>query len=179
MKPSSSNSLYKKQKGAVLLVALVMILLMTLIGVSAMRGSNLQEMMIGNFRDKQVSFQAAEAALREAESTLGGVTIPPTTGAGIHDELAKGSSADYWKADFDWSGTNSKVIPITLSVVRQQPVYVIEKLDVAYIPGSDGRAVDVIGVQSAPEIMIYRVTTRGVGLSDSSFTYLQTLFRRQ
>lgn len=57
----------RQQQGAVLLVALVMLLLLTLIGVASMRGTSLQENMASNLRDSNTSFQAAEAGLRAGE----------------------------------------------------------------------------------------------------------------
>lgn len=58
------------QSGAVLLVALVMLLLLTILGAAAMRDTNLQERMAGNMRDHNLAFQAAEAALRFAEQEV-------------------------------------------------------------------------------------------------------------
>ncbi|MNO63224.1 hypothetical protein D3C76_539230 [compost metagenome] len=55
------------QRGAVLLVALVMLLLLTIIGLAGMRGANLEERMAGNLREQMISFQASEAALRAGE----------------------------------------------------------------------------------------------------------------
>lgn len=55
------------QSGTVLIIALVFLLLMTLVGVAAMQGTTLQERMAGNHRDRNLAFQAAEAALREGE----------------------------------------------------------------------------------------------------------------
>jgi type IV pilus assembly protein PilX len=65
------------QNGAVLVVSLIMLLLMTLIGISAMQSTVLEEKMAGNFKDKNIAFQAAESALRDAENltdTLNGHT---------------------------------------------------------------------------------------------------------
>ncbi|MCQ4318306.1 pilus assembly protein PilX [Stutzerimonas zhaodongensis] len=59
-----------KQRGAVLLVALIMLLLLTVLGAAAMRDTNLQERMAGNMRDQSLAFQAAEAALRFAEQEV-------------------------------------------------------------------------------------------------------------
>lgn len=59
-----------KQRGAVLLVSLIMLLLLTIIGAAAMRDTNLQERMAGNMRDHSLAFQAAEAALRFAEQEV-------------------------------------------------------------------------------------------------------------
>lgn len=55
------------QRGAVLIVALVMLLLLTLISLSSMRGTALQENMASNLRESNISLQAAEAALRAGE----------------------------------------------------------------------------------------------------------------
>lgn len=57
----------RKQKGVVLIVALVLMLTMTVVSVSSMSTSNLEQKMSANVRDRQVAFQAAEAALREGE----------------------------------------------------------------------------------------------------------------
>jgi type IV pilus assembly protein PilX len=56
-----------RQAGAVLLVSLVMLLLLTLIGLAGMRLASLEERIAGNQRDREVAFQAAEAALRAGE----------------------------------------------------------------------------------------------------------------
>lgn len=59
-----------REKGAVLIVALVMLLLLTIIGLSSMRGTSLQENMAGNMRDSNLALQASEAALRKGEEEV-------------------------------------------------------------------------------------------------------------
>lgn len=56
-----------KQGGAALLIALIMLLVLTVIGLTSMRGTSLQESMAGNLREVSLSFQAAEAGLRAGE----------------------------------------------------------------------------------------------------------------
>jgi type IV pilus assembly protein PilX len=60
------------QRGAILIIAMVMLLLLTIIGLSSMRGTSLQESMAGNMRDSSLAFQAAEAALRKGEEVVDG-----------------------------------------------------------------------------------------------------------
>ncbi|MCF6251350.1 MAG: PilX N-terminal domain-containing pilus assembly protein [Methylococcaceae bacterium] len=60
----------KKQAGVVLVVSLIMLLLLTLIGVSGMQSTGLEEKMAGNKRNRNLAFQAAEAALRHAENYI-------------------------------------------------------------------------------------------------------------
>lgn len=63
-------SLNKNQGGAILIVALIMLLLLTVIGLSSIRGTTLQERMAGNSRDESLAFQASETAMRQAESVI-------------------------------------------------------------------------------------------------------------
>lgn len=87
------NNLYalpRQQQGAVLVVALIMLLLLTIIGLSSMRGTSLQENMAGNMRDSNLALQASEAALRKGEDevrakflagTLATLEIAPLSGS--------------------------------------------------------------------------------------------------
>lgn len=65
-----NRTLLHPQSGAALIVGLVMLLIMTVIGVAAMQTSLLEEKMAGNYRDYGLAFQAAEAALRDAEADI-------------------------------------------------------------------------------------------------------------
>lgn len=66
----TKNFSISRQNGAVLIVSLLILLVMTVLGVAAMSTTTLQERMANNNRQQQVAFQAAEAALRAAESFL-------------------------------------------------------------------------------------------------------------
>lgn len=57
----------QKQEGAVLIVALLLLLVTTFIGFSAMEGSNLESKMATAREVKEITFQAAEATI---ETTL-------------------------------------------------------------------------------------------------------------
>jgi type IV pilus assembly protein PilX len=60
----------KTQTGAVLPITLILMVLMTLVGLSTMNTSVLSERMAGNFDNVNVAFQATEAALRDAEQDM-------------------------------------------------------------------------------------------------------------
>ena len=66
-KPLKSS---KNQQGAILVMALFMLLLMTIVGISSMRNTSLEETMAGNLRESNISLQAAEAALRAGEKVV-------------------------------------------------------------------------------------------------------------
>lgn len=60
----------RRQSGMALLVALVLLVAVTLLGVSAMQGTILQERMSANQRDVEEAFNAAEFAMRRGEREL-------------------------------------------------------------------------------------------------------------
>jgi len=58
------------QRGVVLYVAMIMLLLLTLIGVAAMQVVTLQQRMATNYNDFALAFQRAEGVLRQGEFVL-------------------------------------------------------------------------------------------------------------
>lgn len=64
-----------KQKGSIIIISLIMMLLLTIVGLTGVKISNLEERMSGNFRDHELAFQAAEAALSEAEAYVENTTF--------------------------------------------------------------------------------------------------------
>ena len=58
------------QRGAILVTALLLLLTLTIIGVSVVQMTRMQERMAGNARDLNLAFQGAEAALREGEQQI-------------------------------------------------------------------------------------------------------------
>lgn len=59
-----------KQRGAVLYVALIILILLALIGVIGMQVSGMQERMSANYRAANLAFQRGEGAARSAECAL-------------------------------------------------------------------------------------------------------------
>ncbi len=68
--PSSIATGHPSQRGAALVTAMLLLLVMTLLGVSSVENSLLEERMSGNFHETYTAMQAAETALRTAENWL-------------------------------------------------------------------------------------------------------------
>ncbi|MDZ7923971.1 MAG: PilX N-terminal domain-containing pilus assembly protein [Marinagarivorans sp.] len=86
------NINYKNQKGATLIVALVVLTIVTLLGVAGIRGTALDMKMIAGARDKALAFEAAETTLSIVENEL---KVNPPTLANITAGFSKDcSSAD-------------------------------------------------------------------------------------
>ena len=58
------------QSGVALVVAMIMLLVATLIGLASIRNTTLQERMTANLLDRSVAFQNTESALRAAEIAI-------------------------------------------------------------------------------------------------------------
>ena len=85
-----------QQRGIVLVISLLLLLAITLVAVSSMQSSLLQERMSANLYDRQSSYQQVEAALLEAEVMLN-VNDPVALidGAGVYD-LPVAGAEDRW-----------------------------------------------------------------------------------
>lgn len=60
----------RSQRGAVLYIALIMLLLLALIGVVGMRVATMQERMSANYLAANLAFQEAESAIRAREASI-------------------------------------------------------------------------------------------------------------
>ncbi len=176
---------YKRQSGAVLIISLVMLLLLTLIGTTSMQTTSLEEKMVGNMRDQSIAFQAAESALRAGEAaianqqTTGLLTFncdgPGVTTNGLYNStvvatLAPCPQLPNWQT-IDWTDT-TKIITYSGGSIRSS--YYIEQLDPrpvncpSLIPGTPMVA------QSLPW---YRITARGTGNTADAVVWLQSTYR--
>ncbi|MBB2496765.1 pilus assembly PilX family protein [Aquipseudomonas ullengensis] len=59
-----------RQRGVVLIIALVMLLVLTLLATTSMRGATLQARISGSVAEQKLASNAAESGLREAERRL-------------------------------------------------------------------------------------------------------------
>ena len=168
----SSLPSHALQQGMVLVICLIMLLLLTLSGIAAIQGSALQEKMAGNSRDSEQAFLAAEAALRNGEALI--VTTSEgdftTTGTeGLYDVTGSDALPVDWKS----SGTQWRDGHSLGSFTAATPEFFIEKL-----PEVTNKGLSLAADQPLETMIIYRVTARAVGITDTSQAVLQSTFRR-
>lgn len=162
----------QRQTGAALIVSLVLLLIMTVLGVTAMRTTTLQERMAGNLRDNNLAFQAAEAALREGEDLLEAATVPPFTGVnGLLQVQTDAGQPSFWNA-YNWDDDARAAAAPDPDNVAEAPRYVVEELPPLPAQG------DSLRFGALPDVGFYRVTARGVGGSTDAVSILQTTYRR-
>jgi type IV pilus assembly protein PilX len=77
--PRRTFSSRHSQQGVVLIVALLFLIMLTVIAISSSNLATVEERMARNSRDYNIAFQAAEAALRDAEADIRGDGPSPRT----------------------------------------------------------------------------------------------------
>ncbi|RZL14979.1 MAG: hypothetical protein EOO89_15280 [Pedobacter sp.] len=172
-----------KQRGVVLIIGLIMLLLLTVIGMAAVRGTSMQEQMAGNMRDHNLAFQSAEAALRAGEEVLNGVSLPSFSGTvtGYYTDLNQASPyhprPNTWTAA-NWNAWSVQLAANTISqiAVNQQPRYVIERLSVPASSFNQGSCIDFECKAKVPDPIYYRITSRGIGGTTDSEVMVQSTF---
>lgn len=176
---------YRREAGAVLVVGLVMVLLISIIGVSAIRGSNLQESMAGNMRERNLAFQASESALRIGESLVSDQASRPlmTDSQGLYNDTYRSPTTSILTfTEANWKdNAKVKVTSLSLEYVSREPTYIIEQLDPDIGVGAamEGSAIDLEGMQNTGDITPYRLTARGFGASVNAIKTLQTTYNRR
>lgn len=164
-KPASMRR--RSQSGITLIMAMIFLLMLSLLGVWSVTNNSLQERMAGNTRNRDLALQAAESALKYAESTLTTWRTTPFDGtvAGYfpYDPLAANDTA-YWQDSTRWTGALS-VPSGTLNQVSAAPVYVVHKMPNTANPADPSQ----VNVEN------YRITAKAVGGSETAVVILQSI----
>lgn len=187
-KISRNSGFPKKQRGMVLVIGLIMLLLMTIVGLAAIRGTGLQESMAGNMRDRNLSFQAAEAGLRVGEEFVSqnGVEQLEFNGTPswqLPDQNKPGLiPVQNWDAA-RWANDGNPVdasMQLSSISAANRPRYVVEKVVVSTLSAArqDGSGVGLGSLESTEPPEYYRVTSLGIGGTGTSQSIVQTSYRK-
>ena len=194
--PQTSRRPRRAHRGAVLLTGLIILLVMTVLGLSSVRSLVLNERMAGNVYDEYTAFQAAEAGVQAALSFIEGQRAPvvPTAngsskvwpGCEVTDGAGGGADCDSDGGSShacclleamlaDWEdGSFSEGVALgsfggaALSDVAtaDQPRVLIES---RYIP-----PLDVEAASKGAGVHFYTITAVGAGRKDSGLSVVQT-----
>lgn len=172
-----------RQRGVALAVVLILLLVMTLLGLAAMRGTLMEERMSANLLDRSLAFQAAEAALREGEAlAMSKPTLPASgcsNGLCAKPDPVSPTDSQRWLAAGFWDDGSGKWREATVTVgdLTAKPRFIVELLD-STLPadGSCTTSIDVSpdagcsGTESS-----YRVTARSQAADRAEVT-LQSIY---
>ena len=189
----TNNGRAGAQAGVVLVVSLIMLLIMTILGVSLARTTAFQERMSANLQERQLAFQSSETALRAAElaivesgsfAALGAIDCSDNSAA-----MCPPVPANTWTADStDWRavddtfqsnelllGTRAEFHVALIGTVSSSPTDPLGQSASAN-PAQYGEESTRGG---GPTELVYRVTVRSrpANNADGALVVLQSTFR--
>jgi type IV pilus assembly protein PilX len=166
----SARSGPRRSRGASLIIGMILLLLMTAVSLTSLKGIKTDEHLTGNLQDRYLAFQAAEAGLREAEIRLGEGEL----------KVFDGTQGLFAYTDprvptpFELDATNARTYSETLTGVAQAPHFIVEQLEAV---AEEGESI-IIGVDYPKDRRAsYRITAVGYGGSATTRVVLQSTFR--
>jgi len=173
MKPRSEQS--GRERGAVLVVSLFLLVVLTLLGVTSMQGTTMETRIAINREDRATAFMAAEAALREAEQVVQAQTSAPNpvdaTCAANCDVWAPGALFGDYDDYLDstiWADGRIPQAIAPLVGVAAAPTYVVEFA--RFVPDN----LNIGGGGQISGRYFYQVTARGEGETATAHAVLQS-----
>lgn len=189
---SSKHRSSRSQQGVALVVALILLMIGTIIGLASIRNTTLQERMSANMYDRSLAFQRAESSLRAAEQAittnwkiadLGGRDCSPESG-----NLCTAIPPDtYSSTNANWQSTGSgSTYDINDAKTPGTPEYYIQYMGTGTAESnfdSDANADYANYGSSYPPdtVAFYRVTARSSSptlAGDQAIVVLQTTIKR-
>lgn len=175
---------YRHNTGVALFISLVLLLVLTILGVSVVQTTSLEIRMARNEHDAVLAFEAAESALRDAEAqielTTTTVNFNDFGAAGLWTVAPMGQD-NRWDDPTIWNDGRSIIAATGIAAVQGQvqPRYIIEH--VASVVRSENAyqmESDYGGGAGADQVEVFRVTAQGYGGSPNSLATLQTTYGR-
>lgn len=172
------------QQGFVLIVALILLLVLTMLGLAAAQSTSLEERMAGNSRNHDLAFQAAEAGLNAAQAgilqQLWSNANYAGNGSGLYLLATCCAPAAGWTSAWTTPGVWGAALPadtavpgLTIAGVSQQPVFIIEELPPVAPPGSN--LAQQQNGSGAPPVQPYRITVYATGGDQTTNVMLQSV----
>jgi type IV pilus assembly protein PilX len=185
-----------RQRGTALVTSLLLLLILTVVGITAMQVTRMQERMAGNTRDLNLAFQGAEAALRNGEDMIAAQAFAPAPSAGVctaapckfWDANASAVANPETRNDTWWTGGTSPPVPIEYEAsgnhtatptvdmdgLAHDPSFVVEYLTEVADPLSVGS-----GDGPPSSRFFYQVTAASPGATANATTVLQSTYARR
>ncbi len=183
-----------RQQGVALFISLVMLLILTILGVSAVQTTALQERMSRNSIDNNLAFQAAESAVRDAEDFIednfNSLVMFDDAGAeagGLYYDNEWNETPNWENVDWelqqtcDDSSAPAGVMFATTEVpgVCVQPKFMIEHVKTV-VSDQDRLNLDNIGQGTGTgRTQVFRITALGTGGTESAHVMIQTTYGKK
>ncbi|WP_190294848.1 PilX N-terminal domain-containing pilus assembly protein [Marinobacter sp. R17] len=179
----------ESQRGAVLLTSLLILLILSLLAISSMQSTTMQERMVLAQKEGYQAMEGAELALREAENAIDGLASPANIGTleGFYD-TGTAPRGDNVFASGNWSSdTNSVAVSIPTEdgnpIYSESPRYMVEYIGDAQVAvGTESSDINMSGYThetGASTAKAFRIVARGTGATGQSERILEEYYRRE
>ena len=170
---------YQKQTGVALVISLIMLVLLTIIGMTGMQVTGLEEKMSGNNKEHNIAFQTAEVALRDAEAYLDSISTLGDFNSTQSGFLSEATADPDYHAAATWNTTNSAT-GTTVSGVSTTPRYIIKHVGEQGDSLNEGLVITGVGEGLAGSaVTIFRVTSSSTGNTGISRVILQSYYGKR
>ena len=164
------------QRGWVLVVGLVILVMLTILAMALMKTTRLEEKMAGATREMNLSFQAAETVLRGAETfveNLADEALFNSSAGGLYSETDEEPENLFTTG---WIDANSRELASDLAGINSKPRYMIKKLKKI---GESNLTITGYGdTDLSAQSTIFRITARGTGGRDTTQTLLRSHYAK-
>jgi type IV pilus assembly protein PilX len=168
------------QQGVALVVSLIILVSLTMLGLTSIQRTTSDLAMAGNQRETGLMFQSAEVGLVTAEDFVeNSNTNVDFDDAALGLYTVEDKNTTYFSPNYfaavTWTGA-SQTAATSLNAY-EQPRYMIEFLgDRSQNPLASINIGGYGTLQTGDIVSIYRSTSRGTGLTGNSFRYVQAYF---
>lgn len=123
--PAPARISHGMQRGVVLFIALIMLIVISMLAVLSMRNATSSETISGNVRTTELATQAAEIALLHCEAAVMSLTrvaaggSPTYTSTFVAGNIQPTSTTALWQSTATWDSTSAAVYVLPLTEVNQ------------------------------------------------------------
>jgi type IV pilus assembly protein PilX len=179
------NSRNFAQQGAVLVTSMIILLILTMLALSSVQNTSMQEIMSRNERDRDLAFHSAETGLRESDAFITSLTaltqFQVANNNGFYDSV---NNAPIDFSTFDWlvAANNDRGFIEVVTPDARTPLsarYVIEWVRTV-VSDEDRLNIDSIGQDTGSgTTQMFRTTSMGLGASGNARILLQSTYGRR
>lgn len=180
-----------RQGGVVLFMSLIMLLIITVLGLSSVQTTSMQERMARNSRDANLAFQAAESAIKDAETI-----VEDFASLAAFDDADANQNGLYYEAAFDevnnwrsiedgglvdWESPDGDYLTADTSIsnVAAQPKYIVEHVKTV-VSDEDRLNLDNVGQDTGSgRAQIFRITVYGTGGTETAHVMIQSTYGKR
>jgi len=185
-RPKPQGPAFANQRGAVLFVSLIFLLILTLLGVMLARMQSSEERMAQNDSNHELAVEAGEASLRFAETNIAtGVYTPAMMAAnagGFYTLNPAVGSQLIWNGGnaITYNGVADTAINYTgnaLNSVAQPPAFIIENLPSVATGGTNLNV--GAGYNQNGSVTVYQITTHATGGDQTGSATLRSIYEQE